>query len=244
MRYIFVKAKAIWQYGGKSRHPLIKDIYPGLQNNVMRRICYSRPHNFTYVRIPKVANSTICKTLLNYMPEKRQFEDDPTGSKSKRELRDLPRLEQFHESFSFAFTREPASRVLSAWMDKTRNPSFQGKFEFTEPGTDNELISFRSFLELLDRDLLMKNPHWSPQAQILPFKGKGYSCLAKFENLNADLEMIVGEIFGQKLQIDSKQVEQTGASSKVAEYVGDYERKLIQKMYEEDYDLFYSDGQI
>lgn len=125
MKYAVVKTLAILKYGGISRHPLIRDIDPFIQDNVATRFIHSQKYGFTYLRVPKNANSTIAKTLAGHMPEMPDPATDSSGRKSKSALRCLPSPEEFAASFSFTFVRDPASRVLSAYRDKAFYPRFQ-----------------------------------------------------------------------------------------------------------------------
>ena len=113
------------RYGRISKHPLIRDVPAAMQQCVAKRVCYSKKYNFCYVRIPKAANSSISKTIAAHIPEFSPAELDFIGRPEKRFLRGLPSLAKFQTSYSFAFVRDPANRVLSAWMDKGRNQFFK-----------------------------------------------------------------------------------------------------------------------
>ena len=232
------------RYGGIRKHPLIRDIPATMQQRVAKRVCYSKKYNFCYVRIPKAANSSISRTIAAHMPEFSPAELDFIGRGAKRFLRGLPSLAQFHNSYSFAFVRDPANRVLSAWMDKGHNQYFIKKYAMHRKDDPRQPLTFRQFLEALGDGLLDRDPHWAPQSSLLPFKGQSYSFVGKVENLDVQIEAVCREIFGYFNKMENRDVGRTWAASRATHLVEDTKKRMIFKLYEEDYDRFFSDATI
>lgn len=230
------------RYGSISNHPLLKDIHPNQREMVLARACYSRKYSFSYFRIPKAANSTITKTLFKHMYLNNAYlENDPTGRKAKKRLQHIPSQSQFDKSYSFTFVREPASRTLSAWLDKLQKTHFMDKYGLHKPSDKQSPLTFSEFLKALDTRALYWNPHWAPQSSLLPFKGNGYNFIGRVETLDRDLEHVCNAVFGRFDTVKTRELARTGAANKVNELITEADRKLIYKLYEEDYDLFYSD---
>lgn len=231
------------RYGGLARHPLLKDIHPSLRKSVAWRIAYSKVHNFTYFRVPKAANSTITKTLVAHMT--RDFDNltgDPMGIAAKKLLAHLPTPKEYQSSYSFTFVRDPAARVLSAYLDKMHHQKYQDAFAVhRKPGMDQPL-SFTEFLEILRDHALFDDPHWAPQSSILPLEGRELDFVGRVENLDRDLEQVCTAIFGFFGSVMTREMSRTHASTHVANVVSNEDRTLIHKLYETDYDLFFTDS--
>ncbi len=232
-------ASALLKYGSLSRHPLVAGIVPELRNKVLNCIALSRAAGFCYFRIPKAANSTIILSLLNNMPGNRCAETNIRYA--KQSLHGIPAMDELNRLFKFTFVRHPASRCLSAFLDKCRAENLRRAYPCLsgEPGTAN---GFRYFLDGLQDGQLMDNLHWAPQTKILPYDFTRYDFVGKFENLEADLTICLSRLFDGTPQIHSVFERRTDAASRVNDYLGKRERDQIARLYEADFEAFYPDG--
>lgn len=218
-------------------HPLVRSLRPELRAGVLNRMVYSPEHRFVYFRIPKSANSTIMVNLANLM----HGESEPySGEMKSREARRLSLLLRTPKSLSrrnfvFTFVRNPYSRVLSAYLDKINRPDRKDHF-----GVEGE-VSYRDFLERLDDGLLYGNVHWVPQADLLPLADMTFSKIGKVETLSADLAEISERIFGKAAANMNRESGRTHASSRMSEFYGPQEKRLVEKLYARDFELFYPD---
>ena len=84
--------------------------------------------------------------------------------------------------FRFAVLRDPIARAWSAWQSKilTHDPRFQANYadllDFPVPQSIDDVIgAFGRFVELLasGRHRISREPHFAPQAQLLPLRDGG-----------------------------------------------------------------------
>lgn len=238
------KIYTMLRYGGLAHYPLLETVPAALRAEMIKRICYSRAHGFCYVRVPKAANSTITKTLAEHMDLADRLGADPRGQKAKKALRGLPSPANYAAAYRFTFVREPRSRVLSAWADKGHQPAWIARYRMGARDAPTQPAPFAQWLELLRDGLLLRNPHWAPQATILPAQGRDFDFIGRVETLDTDLPRVMEQIFGRYRGTTNREVRRTHADQRLAELVGERERRLIFKLYEEDYDRFYSDLQV
>lgn len=232
--YALSYAPAAIRYGGLSNHPLLNAVDPSICFKVAKRICYSRKHKFCYFRVPKAASSSILKSLA-WSVLKR----DMPVSEVQTLLNRIPHPEALRDCFVFTFVRHPVSRVLSAYLDKSRMPALLKKHPMLryEPGT---VAGFRYFLSCLEDGALSDDLHWAPQADILPHKIGSYDFIGRFENLEADLDYCLHRISGESVGIRNARPHKTNANSRLEEYVTVRERRILEKLYEKDFEQFYS----
>jgi hypothetical protein len=224
-----------------SIHPIVRAVPSELKSAVFDRIFYSPRFNFVYFRVPKAANSTI---MLSLASEMNAGALDTKGSAAKKEGKRNLKIPLFSKQrlekcYKFTFVRNPYSRVLSAYLDKVAivKPKLRGFL-----GIDDRDISFLEFLERLDDGYLTANIHWAPQRYIVALPPSQLDFIGRTETLAADLQTVMRQVFGDT---DHELVQRTqgvtSASSRVDEMFGEKERRLVRKMYAEDFELFYPD---
>lgn len=243
MNFYLIQAQALFQYGGISRHPLVSGLDPEIRDGVAKRFCH-RPEAegrtaFTYLRIPKSANSTTVRTLSFHAFGQPGIEGDPSGSKAKSRLRYLPSPAAFAESFSFTFVRDPASRVLSAYHDKVHNPAWLRKFGLTDPSDPTKPVTFSAFLERLESGLLHKDLHWIPQSAMIPDDGRDFTFIGRVENIDADMRKAMTAIFGRFDGIVNKEINRFDSGTLAKSEISPEDRRRIERLYARDYELYY-----
>lgn len=181
-------------------------------------------------RIPKAANSSVIVNLAyrkfgREIPSKEAKRLFRTPSQLKRsELEDLPSL------FTFAFVRNPYTRVLSAFLDKVDRRAKRR----------NEDVPFLEFLDYLERDGLYSNAHWAPQTSLLLLPFEQFDFIGKTEHLDRDLGYVISQL---KMQLDDQRIlsalgNATGASKKLETYYDDTAKAKVDKLYRSDFEAF------
>lgn len=227
------------QYGWLKNHPILETVPDKLKMKVLSRVAISRADGFCYFRVPKVANSTIVKSLLlNSMPNESS---SISGMTAKRMLHGIPMMPELENLFVFTVVRHPVSRTLSAYLDKSHQDDYRKKHlclrvEAGEPS------GFERFLDGLKDGQLMDNIHWAPQSAILPYDLEKYDHIGRFETLHEDLDHCLHAIFGKNALTQRSDPHRTGASDKVSEFVGSKQRAIIEKLYHDDFNNFYPNG--
>lgn len=216
-------------------------------------ICMRHELKCVLIRNPKSANSTI----LNYLYSKE------TGSKglienwdraflTKRYFEPIGGRNLFYgkkaldEYLFVMFSRDPYSRVLSAWLEKLEIDSFKRRFPDVEPASrsDNPEKAFFSFLSSLKSGRLYSDHHWAPQVSFAWPSVHRIDFMGSFEHLDNDLQRLSsalslegpssGEIFRG---VGSAK---TNASTKIDRFYfnrkyGDKCRELVENLYEQDF---------
>ena len=143
----------ILRYGALQRHPLLRSVKGVRTASIAKRILYSSEHGFCYFRMPKAGSSTVLATLGNAI-----YGRDVTPAFVQARYHRIPSPVEVSQAFTFTVVRNPESRILSAYLDKSRNPRFQQKHGFLayKPGSRE---GFRHFLDALEAGELMSNTH-------------------------------------------------------------------------------------
>jgi len=217
---------------------------------VLKRTTVSRKHRYCYFRIPKCANTTIIKTLVQHDPGLKASID--RSAKPKRASRGLYRaLAWSPESlarryFCFTFVRNPYARVLSAYLDKIAAAG-PGNYAYVTAAlgkTDISQVTFPDFIAFLEEGGLFSNVHWAPQTSILPIDTKYIAFVGKVENLQSDLPRLINRIPGL-LPFNAVFTHEQGRRNSDAQISEYYDAELaarVYRLYREDFNsLGYSE---
>lgn len=216
------------RHGSIARSPLLEGIKPDYHRKVLLRIAYDRRHGFFYARIPKAANSTVVATLVQHMEGGARR--DPAAAKER--LNRFPSPAQFRRAYRFTFVRDPATRILSAYLDKVAAGHGKGA-ALMEDAPDREFITFLRELEAKD---YFRNGHYLPQTTMLPGGTRAYDKIGRVERLDDDLREVCERIFGRYDGMVREDAHKTGSANK-ADLLGPEERAIIARIYAEDYRL-------
>lgn len=224
-----------------SIHPIVRAVPRELRAAVFDRIFHSQKHNFVYFRVPKAANSTIMLTLAKAMDgESLDAKGAAAKQSGKRNLKlSLMSREKLDRCYKFTFVRNPYSRVLSAYLDKVAivKPKLRGFL-----GLDDRDISFLEFLQRLDDGYLTANIHWAPQHYVVALHPSRLDFVGHTETLADDLQTVMQHVFGEAGHgLVQRTHGVTSATSRVDEMYGPEERRLVERMYAEDFEHFYPD---
>jgi hypothetical protein len=233
-------------------HPLTAQIHPCVKKYwVVRRSFISNRWKYCYFRIPKCANSTIARSLFKY--EQGSLYDlsaDPRGRVAKQSsdrllsARALSADALCSKYFLFTFARNPYERLLSAYLDKIArldNTGFDSirKLIRSCAGTKKD-VTFADFAQYLEKSGLYQDPHWIPQTAMLPVAVSRIHYVGRIEHLDADLEYVINQIFGQGTyqMTFTRQDRHTNSTAKIMAH---YDKNLFErvyKLYEVDFQAF------
>jgi hypothetical protein len=227
------------------KSPLLSRLHPALRVESRARLFLSEEHGLLYWRIPKAANSTVVLTLARHIGG-YELADDPSGSRIKEEfirfdaIETMPVPDILGRFTCFTVVRNPYDRALSAFLTKARNPRHIERFHSGNKLFSKEL-TFHDFLLALNDGLLLRDPHWAPQTELLPLKADEFHDIARVETLDHDLRRILEPLFGRYLGMWQKERSRSHAASLRDEYYGRSEERLLERLYAADFEAFYPD---
>ena len=202
----------------------------------------SRKLNYIYVQNWKCGSSTVRTTL--WAAEHAMGLAPPPGSPHKPS-RDTPfvsdptRWEKVDDQFVFTIARNPYVRVLSAYLDKIhrhRDQNVWSRFA-AQHGLGERQLDFGEFLTIVAATPeAQMDPHWRPQSCNLVPSLIPYDFIGSMENFEADLGHILGRIFPDRVvPIQSHKPHQTGSASRLTEFYGARELRLVREIYGRDF---------
>lgn len=139
----------------------------------------------------------------------------------------------------FTVVRDPASRVLSGYLEKIRQGLKQSESIAAALGIPASDITFAQFLDVVGaQSSRAQDPHWRRQADHLGWGIVEYHEALQLEKLDTSWER-VGELTGIA---DMRETffckNSTGASAKVDDYFTPELREKVRSIYERDYEVF------
>jgi hypothetical protein len=206
------------------------------------RTMVSHAGGFVYLRIPKAANSTVFRALIERHPEPGVETADIEAAKSQVThfgdlgFRELRRLRRY---FVFTVVRNPYARALSAYLDKFRpgEPQFD-RFAARVAGFDGGDVSFAGFCRYLAAGGEAENAHWMRQTRITRLADR-IDLVGRVESLDADLARIFARIgAGGGGPIVRAGPPPTGAAGRLGAHYDPESAALVSAVYREDFDAF------
>lgn len=227
------------------------DLGHGLVNSVMN---ISLLDNFVWVKNPKVASSTLDKTLqavsarnLGAVTHRPHSPIQHSVFIKPYQLA-VPFIDEILNSdqyYRFTFVRDPYKRVFSAYIDKivgnTKNKTQILRYSGEDTSDLTKEISFEQFvLALSEIDPTKMDRHWMPQNLITGAQYIDYAFIGKIEKFNSDIEKVF-----QSLQMEIDDYYSYYAPHKnssgvhIEDYLADQATlDLINRIYETDFSLF------
>lgn len=190
-----------------------------------------------YNRIKKNANTSVLLLLRQLVQGKidnRKEAKRNTCTLLDLSLDELNALDRLH---LFVVIRNPYSRVLSAFLDRFRNPDYRhryGPFDLTPEG-------FGMFLEWLEKDGLARNGHWNFQHKRMILPLEGYDTVIRFENFREEL---INMLESRNLCIPdgclqdmfpADQDKRTSANKKLEQFYNAERRDRVARIYAADF---------
>jgi len=138
----------------------------------------------------------------------------------------------------FTVVRDPASRVLSAYLEKIGQGLKQSEPIVAALGLPASQITFSQFLDVIgEQPSREQDPHWRRQADHLGWGIVDYDVAICLEELDASWDR-VGELTGMTdLRETFYCKNSTGASAKVDEYYTPELRAKVREIYARDYEV-------
>ena len=184
-------------------------------------IVASRRLAYIYINNPKCGCSTVRQTL--WAAEHALGLADAPGSihtepDSWPWVDDSQRWEHNEQAFVFTLVRNPYARVLSAYLDKIRDPNVWEPFA-ARHGLGDTQVSFIEFLRLIaDEPPDQMDMHWRPQSHIVAPRVVPYDFIGTMESFEQDLWHILKCIFRREMPISVLRPHRTDAVERLAEY--------------------------
>lgn len=205
----------------------------------------SRSYRYYYLANPKVASSTILYVLQT--AEERGAPPDllalhdrfqsPLESFANFDAETVLRGSEF---FKFTYVRNPFTRILSCYLDKmVKNGDERRKLTPKLGFTSNYRPTFREFLEAVHaqpdecRDI-----HWATQTYLIQMDSIPYDFIGRFESFGSSFPKVLDRIGIPKEYLtvtDKGSRHPTNSSSRLDEYIGEEEKKIILAIYESDF---------
>lgn len=215
-----------------------------------RNKCHvSLKYRYFYCETPKVACSTIKLTLYRAELEDKSFDLEENRQIHIHELSpllDLMRIPNFSSRlqslFKFCFVRDPASRLLSAYLDKIVRCKPQKIPILRALNRQNQMdfpVSFPSFVDVVcEQEPRELDPHWSIQYLHTCADRISYDMIGKFESFAMDFQRILERLEIHERYLHPAQSHRTNATELAAEFLTPEIRRKIEDKYRLDYENF------
>jgi hypothetical protein len=198
---------------------------------IFSNILHSTQHRLTFISNPKVACSTIKNSMLGGFPGNVHLEAKNRFNPPKDIEHDF-----------FCLTRNPYSRALSCFKNKIgpskeKNPNavwlpFCKRFGFNE----NDQPTFEEFLNALadDKDQGSMDMHYRCQHFNLHYENIQPAFIGRLERFNETAEYLAGF----SIEIIERNNHVTGAFASYQNEINLTEAKLIERIYEKDFQYY------
>jgi hypothetical protein len=183
----------------------------------------SHKSKYVYYSIPKTATTSIKKYL-----EKYTLID--IGSFKLENGYDIEYNNEWNNYYQFAFVRNPWDRVLSCFLDKTKQCI--GKSWALEYYKIYYDCSFEEFIEQLNGKNIVYDGHLMPQTMLI---NNHVNFTGKFENLSQDLSIVQNILSLPKEDIPYENIT---CHEHYSQYYNKSTRDKIYYLYKEDIERF------
>lgn len=207
------------------------------------RSAVSRQWRYVYLRVPKAANTTVLRALLERFPEPGLDPENLDRAKVRaahfRNLR-ARELAEVARYFTFTVVRDPYVRVLSAYLDKFRpGNKHLGRFRERVERMDGGQVSFRGFCRYLAAGGEAEDAHWMRQTRLVGLADR-LDFVGRVESLATDLPAAMARIgdAGVGAEIRRAGPPPTGASSRLDEHYDAECRGIVAEVYAADFARF------
>ena len=205
--------------------------------------------SLVYTSIPKAGCTTIQSILANAWAQsvKKKLIHNSHTPKAQEYLiywnsPGRPPIQDLLEKCNFfTVSRNPYSRVLSAWMDKVKGATkegvtFAGKFKIADPTN----ISFEKFIDLLMQcNKETFDHHWATQSSICNFDKVPYTHIGNLESLPDTINWINEHLPFPPISEDARFASHsTGSAKKLSNYYTKSLQEKVYSLYGEDFENF------
>lgn len=208
-----------------------------------RRLALYPSLNLAYNRVKKVANTTVVM-LLREM-DGHALESRTDAKRNSLNLLTLPYSEiiKLPRYRFFVITRNPFSRVLSAFLQKFQSNSYRQRYR----PFDLNPSGFAAFIHWLKEEGLDKDPHWDLQVKSMLLPLAKYDTVIRFEKFETEmlsllerneLKIAAGRLQGLHPRDVNKR---TAADSRLEAFYTPAVARMVAELFERDFrELGYS----
>ncbi len=212
--------------------------------------------NYIYFKIPKVASSTLSKSLSlletrDYPDIKQAPHPGVAGSVFVKPFQlpvdDLKPALVGDDFKRFVFVRHPFSRLLSAYLHYIQptddeRPSRRQVRTFLGRGQDQitDVISFDDFLQVLaDIPKRKMDQHFRPQAMLAGIDLFDHQFIGRIENMDEDLVRL-SDFLGLRVTdyMSVRTQHKTGATESWRSEVTPERKKIVERLFSKDFEAF------
>lgn len=191
---------------------------------------------------PKVAGSTIIRTLMNIeRPALIAENQDLNAPHARAQMSSENNPRQFLRDLrnpnyvKFAFVRNPYTRSLSCYRDKIARPGAGTRYRESLGLPPSGEVKMDDFLERVAYQETRKmNRHWRPQSDLLP-RHLNLDFLGKFENFELEFSNSLKILSLGKYSMKKEDSHATGSSVNWSEEISPRSIGLINEIYKIDF---------
>lgn len=210
----------------------------------------SLANKYIFVETPKCACTTVKLTLQRIELKDPTFFRDDFEQVHVREfsplltplqIGDFANLVKDPRFLKFCFVRHPYTRMVSAYLDKiARGTQYKAIIlrQLGKPAT--EFVSFEEFVgAVYDQSFEDMDCHWRPQYFLTLQELISYDMIGRFENFEQDFKTIGSRLVADfPLYYLPEQRHATNATQRLAEYLSDRVKYMIQSKFAIDFEYF------
>ena len=226
----------------------LKELFPYPYGAANYLINVSNKHRYIYFETPKVACSTIKRTL-------QSFEVDNDVDKLAKDVHDKakspllspmslanPISRHIKTHFTFGFVRNPYSRLLSCYLDKIAGSEYERNIRLPKIGLDpSDDISFSDFLRAVKTYPVGEwDIHWMPQTILLAHDKIDLDFIGRQETFAPDFNKVLAFLNKEErsTEIINTNWHSVGANKKLEQYLTKEARELISEIYYDDFKAY------
>lgn len=190
---------------------------------MLYNLVVSHKHKYVYYSVPKTATTSIKKYLEKYT-------SIDIGSLTLENGYSIEYNNEWDSYYKFSFVRNPWDRVLSCFLDKTKQCIGKSwALEHYKQYYDN---SFEEFIDNLNGKNILYDNHLIPQTMLI---NNNINFIGRFENLHQDLSIVQNILSIPK---EDMSYENATCHEHYAEYYNRATKDKIYCLYKEDIERF------
>lgn len=226
----------------------LKEHFPYKLGTANYLINVSNKNKFIYFETPKVACSTIKRSLQSLEIGSEATLADDVHDKSKSPLLSPlslanPLSQHIKTHFKFGFVRNPYSRILSCYLDKIVGNQWEKDRRLPKLGyAPSDNLSFVDFLKAVKTFPIQEwDIHWMPQTILLSHDKIDLDFIGKQETFDSDFSRVLHYLNGEK-QEEEKIVNvnhhSVNANKKLEKYLNKEAQDLVKEIYYDDFKAY------
>jgi len=188
-------------------------------------VVISNSHKYLYYRVPKTATTSIIKYLEKYTTL------DIGGTNCENKGYNVDYNDEWNSLFQFIFVRNPWDRILSCFLDKTKQCIDKPwQLEVYKKYFNS---SFEEFIHCLNEKNIYLDGHTYPQHCMLNTDNLDF--IGKFENLDNDMKILQEKL---NLPVEKIPLENITHHDNYRKYYNSNTKNKIEQLYSKDIEIF------